>query len=52
MICVNVTVIEDGIVEMEETLQLHLSSEDPAILLVEPFVAEITINNSDSKQSL
>lgn len=49
MICTNVSVSQDGLVEMDETLQLHLTTDDVAVILVEPFIADITIINSDGE---
>ena len=48
-ICTNVSVREDGVVEGMEELQLHLITEDTAIILVEPFVAEVIIIDSDGE---
>lgn len=49
-ICVNVSVMLDGLVESDETLHLQLATNDPAILLMQPNITEITIVNSDGKQ--
>ena len=46
-VCVTVQVFEDGIVENDETFQLQLTSDDPAILLVQPNTSEIIIINTD-----
>ena len=48
-ICVALQVFEDDLVEGNETFQLQVTSDDPAILLVEPSTAEITIINTDGK---
>ena len=45
--CVDLNVYEDDLVEANETLLLQLTSDDPAILLVEPVTTEITIINTD-----
>ena len=46
-ICVALQVCEDDLVEGNETFQLQVTSDDPAILLVEPSTTEITIINTD-----
>lgn len=47
--CIVLRVFEDGLVESNETLFLEVTTEDPAVMLVEPRIAVITIINSDSK---
>ena len=47
--CVEVLINEDGIVEEDETFQLMLLSDDPAVLIMEPNITEITIINTDGK---
>ncbi len=47
--CVQVLVDEDNLVEADETFQLVLFSDDPAVLLVEPNTTEVTIINTDGK---
>lgn len=50
-ICLNVSVAEDSLVEENERFQLQLTTDDTAIVLVEPFIAEIMIINSDGEFS-
>lgn len=47
--CVELLVFEDGLVETDETLLMELTTNDPAVLLVEPITALVTIVNTDSK---
>ena len=49
MVCVDVRVFMDGLVEDDETLLLHLETDDSFILLIEPTIAVITIINSDGE---
>lgn len=51
-LCVDFEVFEDGIVEEEEMVQLHVTSDDPAILLVEANTITITIINTDGNYLL
>ena len=46
-LCVNMTVLDDGIVEEDEEFYAFLSTDDPSVELKEPFRAAITIINSN-----
>ena len=48
-VCIDFEVFEDGIVEEDEMVQLEVTSDDPAILLVETNSTIIAINNTDGK---
>ena len=43
---------KDHIVEEEEVLELSVTSEDPAIVLVDPSTSNISITNIDGKVKL
>ena len=47
--CVVVSVFEDGLVEVTETVSLELTTDDPAVLLVEPTTAVLTLVSTDGK---
>ena len=51
MVCVDVRVSLDELVEDDENLLLHLETDDSSILLVEPTIAVITIINSDGERT-
>ena len=46
-LCVNVTIIDDNIVEEDEELYVVLSSDSSSVRLKEPFRATIVIINND-----
>lgn len=48
-LCVNMTVLDDGIGEEDEEFYAFLSTDDPSVELKEPFRAAITIINSNRK---
>lgn len=48
-VCVDLEVFEDNIVEEEETVQLQVTTSDPAIMIVEASSTVIAINNTDGK---
>ena len=52
IICVVLQVFEDGIVEGDEIVELHVTSDDPAILVVNSSSVVITIISSDSEKTL
>ena len=45
--CVNMTVLDDGVVKDDEELYAVLSTDDPSVGLKEPYRAVITIINSN-----
>lgn len=45
--CVDIQVFEDNIVEGEETVELQVTSNDPAIEIVDPSRIIISIINTD-----
>lgn len=47
--CIMVNVSSDAIVNAIETFDLHLTTDDLAVSLVEPSIQEITIINTDGK---
>lgn len=47
--CVNVSVLVDGVVEAEERLRLTLTTNDTAISVGQPDMAEVVIINTDGK---
>lgn len=49
VMCVDLVISEDNLVEDNETFVLEITSDDPAILLVDPTTAQITIINTDGK---
>ena len=45
--CVNMTVLDDGVVKDDEELYAVLSTDDPSVGLKEPYRAVITLINSN-----
>lgn len=48
-LCVTLQTLDDNFVEFEEDLEMHISNNSPAIVLVEPIIAMITIVNTDGE---
>lgn len=46
-VCVTLEVYLDNLVEEDEMIKILITTEDPAIMLVQPSIANITIINSD-----
>ena len=45
--CLNITILQDNVIEEQETVQLVLASDNPDIIF--PVNASITINDTSSK---
>ena len=50
-LCVSFQALDDSLVEFEEDFDLRVSSDNPAIMFVEPNSVKITITNTDGKLS-
>ena len=46
-VCVTFHVFEDSLVEENETIELSVQSEDPAVLLLVPVTTTVIIINTD-----
>ena len=52
MKCQIINILEDGLLEGEETFRLHLSTIDTAIFLLEPTTIDVIIFNNDGKLTI